>query len=400
MQQAYIIHASRTAIGSFAGSLSGTRVDDLLAHLLLNFKSKWEYSLELVDDVIIGCANQAGEDNRNIARMSSLLAGYPFSVPGTTVNRLCGSSLDATISAYTRIASGMNDFIIVGGAESMSRAPYVMSKAQTAFDRNQEIFDTSIGWRFPNPKMKELFPLYSMGETAEEVAKLYNIARDRQDQFALSSHQKAIKAQTDKKFYKEIVPFEIKSKKETKVFDQDEGPRSDTSLEKLSKLKAAFRDGGTVTAGNSSSINDGASLVAIVSETFLKRYRLNPLARITSFGIKGCHPNTMGLGPIDATIDLCRRGQMRTEDFDLIELNEAFAAQSIACIEKLNLDPAKVNINGGAIALGHPLGSSGTRILGTLIHEMNREPKKYKNGLATMCIGLGQGIAVSVENCL
>lgn len=400
MQQAYIIHASRTAIGSFAGTLSGTRIDDLLAHLLLNFKSKWEYSLELVDDVIIGCANQAGEDNRNIARMSSLLAGYPFSVPGTTVNRLCGSSLDATISAYTRIASGMNDFIIVGGAESMSRAPYVMSKAQSAFDRTQEMFDTSIGWRFPNPKMKDMFPLYTMGETAEEVAKLHNISRDRQDQFALSSHQKAIKAQNENKFQKEIIPFEIKSKKDSKIFDKDEGPRSDTSLEKLSKLKAAFRDGGTVTAGNSSSINDGASLVVIVSEAFLKRYRLNPLARITSFGIKGCHPNTMGLGPIDATIDLCRRGQMRTEDFDLIELNEAFAAQSLACIDKLNLDPSKVNINGGAIALGHPLGSSGTRILGTLIHEMNREPKKYKKGLATMCIGLGQGIAVSVENCL
>lgn len=400
MQQAYIVHATRTAIGSFAGTLSGTRVDDLLAHLLLDFKNKFEFSLELVDDVIIGCANQAGEDNRNIARMSSMLAGYPFSVPGTTVNRLCGSSLDAVISAYTRIASGMGDFFIVGGAESMSRAPYVMSKAQNAFDRNQEIFDTSIGWRFPNPKMKELFPLYTMGETAEEVAKLYNIGRDRQDEFALKSHQKAIKAQAENKFQKEIVPFEIKSKKDSKIFDKDEGPRADTSLEKLSKLKAAFRDGGTVTAGNSSSINDGASLMVIVSETFLKRYRLTPLARVTSFGVKGCHPNTMGLGPIEATIDLCRRGQMRTEDFDLIELNEAFAAQSLTCIDKLNFDQTKVNINGGAIALGHPLGSSGTRILGTLVHEMNRNPAKYKKGLATMCIGVGQGIAVSVENCL
>lgn len=400
MQQAYIIHASRTAIGSFGGSLANTRIDDLLAHLLVDFKSKWEFSLELVDDVIIGCANQAGEDNRNIARMSSLLAGYPFSVPGTTVNRLCGSSLDATINAYTRIASGMGDFFVIGGAESMSRAPYVMSKSQNAFDRNQEMFDTSIGWRFPNPKMKELFPLYSMGETAEEVAKLYNIDRNRQDEFALKSHQKAIKAQTENKFQKQIVPFEIKNKKDTKVFDQDEGPRSDTSLEKLAKLKPAFREGGTVTAGNSSSINDGASLVVMVSETFLKRYRLNPLARVTSFGVKGCHPNNMGLGPIEATIDLCRRGQMRTEEFDLIELNEAFAAQSLACIDKLNFDPAKINVNGGAIALGHPLGSSGTRILGTLVHEMNREPTKYKKGLATMCIGLGQGIAVSVENCL
>ena len=400
MSKVYLIHASRTPIGSFNGSLSSVRVDDLFAHLLTDFKKKFEFSLELIDDVIVGNANGAGEENRNLARMSLLLAGYPFSVPGTTVNRLCGSSLDAVIYAYSRIMSGTGDFFLVGGAESMSRAPYVMSKAETSFDRSQTMYDTSIGWRFPNPKMKEMFPLYTMGETAEEVANLLNIPRDLQDKFAIASHEKALKAQKEGKFTKEIVPVEIKGKKETKIISTDEGPRGDTSLEKLAKLKAAFRDGGTVTAGNSSSINDGASLVALVSETFLKRYRLQPLARITGFGIKGCHPNTMGLGPVEAVIDLCRRANMRTGDFDLIELNEAFAAQALGVIEKLSLDQTKINVNGGAIALGHPLGSSGTRILGTLVHEMNRNPSKYKTGLATMCIGMGQGIAVSVENCL
>jgi acetyl-CoA acyltransferase len=399
MSKAYIIHASRTPIGSFNGALSSIRVDDLLAHLLLDFKSKFEFSLELLDDVIIGNANGAGEENRNLARMSLLLANYPFSVPGTTVNRLCGSSLDAVVYAYSRICAGMGDFFLVGGAESMSRAPYVLSKAQSSFDRGQEMFDTSIGWRFPNPKMKELFPLYTMGETAEEVASLLNISREKQDLFALASHDKAIKAQKNNKFQNEIVPIEVKNKKETKIISFDEGPRSDSSIEKLSKLKAAFREGGTVTAGNSSSINDGASLIAIVSETFLKRYRLKPMAEITGFGIKGCHPNTMGLGPVEAVIDLCRRTNKRTGDFDLIELNEAFAAQALGVIEKLSLDQNKINVNGGAIALGHPLGSSGTRILGTLVHEMNREPTKYKTGMATMCIGMGQGIAVSVENC-
>ncbi|MFZ4714093.1 MAG: thiolase family protein [Bacteriovoracaceae bacterium] len=400
MSKAYIIHATRTPIGSFNGALSSVRVDDLMANLLTDFKKKWEFSLELLDDVMIGNANQAGEDNRNLARMSLLLAEYPFSVPGTTVNRLCGSSLDATIYAYSRIMAGMGDFFLVGGAESMSRAPYVFSKAENSFDRSQTMYDTSIGWRFPNPKMKELFPLYTMGETAEEVAKLLNISREKQDAFAFSSHTKALQAQKEGKFTKEIIPVEIKGKKESRIISQDEGPRSDSTLEKLAKLKAAFRDGGTVTAGNSSSINDGASLMAIVSETFLKRYRLTPLAAITGFGIKGTHPNTMGLGPVDAVIDLCRRVNMRTGDFDLIELNEAFAAQALGVIEKLGLDQSKINVNGGAIALGHPLGSSGTRILGTLIHEMNRNPSKYKTGLATMCIGMGQGIAVSVENCL
>lgn len=395
----YLIYAKRTPIGSFGGSLSKVRPDDLLSYLLLHFKDQWNHSLELVDDVIIGCANQAGEDNRNIARMSLLLSGFPFSIPGTTVNRLCGSSLDAVIYAHSRIQAGLGDFFLVGGVESMSRAPYVLSKAENSFERSQTMYDTSIGWRFPNPKMKEMFPLYSMGETAEEVATLVGISREKQDLFAFNSHQKALSAQSQNKFDSEIVPIEIKTKKETIQITKDEGPRNDTSLEKLAKLKPAFRDGGTVTAGNSSSINDGASLVAIVSETFLKRYNLKPLAKVTSFGVRGCHPNTMGLGPVDATIELCRRGGYRTSDFDLIELNEAFAAQSLGVIDRLNLDPQKINVNGGAIALGHPLGSSGTRILGTLVHEMNRNPSKYKLGLATMCIGVGQGIAVSVENC-
>ncbi len=395
----YLIYAKRTPIGSFGGALSKVRADDLLSILMNDFKNHWNHSLELIDDVIIGCANQAGEDNRNIARMSLLLAGYPFAIPGTTVNRLCGSSLDAMIYAHSRIQAGLGDFFLVGGVESMSRAPYVLSKAENQFDRNQTMFDTSIGWRFPNSKMKELFPLYTMGETAEEVATLVGISREKQDEFAFHSHQKAIAAQNSSKFTNEIVPVEIKSKKDSSVVIKDEGPRQDTSLEKLSKLKPAFREGGTVTAGNSSSINDGASLVAVVSETFLKRYNLKPMARVTSFGVRGCHPNTMGLGPVDATIELCRRGGYRTGDFDLIELNEAFAAQSLGVIDRLSLDPSKINVNGGAIALGHPLGSSGTRILTSLVHEMNRNPQKYKLGLATMCIGVGQGIAVSVENC-
>ena len=394
----YIVHAKRTPIGSFGGALSSVRVDDLLAELFKNYAESAKHDLKLIDDVIIGCANQAGEDNRNLARMSLLLAGYPFEVPGTTINRLCGSSLDAVMDAHARIQAGFGDCFIAGGAESMSRAPYVLSKAQGSFDRGQKMWDTSIGWRFENPKMAEIFPLLGMGETAEEVQKLHHISREDQDSFALLSHEKAVSAQKAGRFKNEIVPITVQSKKSSTVVEADEGPRPDTSLEKLTKLRPAFKKDGTVTAGNSSSINDGASMVMICSERFLKDHNLTPLVAITGGAVSGLHPNVMGLGPVSATKKLCQKFGYKVSDFDLIELNEAFAAQALGCIKELELDPNKINLNGGSIALGHPLGASGTRILTTLIHQM-RANEKFKKGLATMCIGVGQGIAVSVERC-
>jgi len=394
----YLIHAKRSAIGSFGGTLSTVRVDDLLAELFKDFAKTSSFDLSEIDDAIIGCANQAGEDNRNLARMSLLLANYPMTVTGTTINRLCGSSLDAVMDAHARIQAGLGECFIAGGAESMSRAPYVMSKANTAFDRAQKIWDTSIGWRFENPKMAQMFPLLGMGETAEEVQKLHGISREAQDAFALSSHQKATAAIQGGKFKSQIVPITIESKKGSIIFDTDEGPRADTSLEKLTKLKPAFKKDGTVTAGNSSSINDGASMVVICSEEFLKRHNLNPLATVTGGAVHGLHPNTMGLGPVGAVKKLCQRFGYKTSDFDLIELNEAFAVQALGCMKELELDPTKINRLGGSIAIGHPLGCSGTRILTTLVHQMI-EDAKIKKGLASMCIGVGQGIALSVENC-
>jgi acetyl-CoA acyltransferase len=394
----YLIHARRTPIGSFGGSLSGIRVDDMLADLFKDYAKSSTFDLKEIDDTIIGCANQAGEDNRNLARMSLMLAGYPFEVPGTTINRLCGSSLDAVIDAHSRIQAGMGDCFIAGGAESMSRAPYVMSKANTGFDRAQKMWDTSIGWRFENPKMAAIFPLLGMGETAEEVQKVHGITREAQDAFALSSHQKALAAQARGEFKDEIVPLTFETKKGTTIIDTDEGPRADTSLEKLAKLKPAFKKDGTVTAGNSSSINDGASMVVICSEEFVKRHNLKPLAMITGGAVHGLHPNVMGLGPVGAIKKLNQRFGYKISDFDLIELNEAFAVQALGCIKELELNPSIINRNGGSIALGHPLGCSGTRILSTLVHQMQKNPT-YKKGLAAMCIGVGQGIALSVENC-
>ncbi|MES2529255.1 MAG: acetyl-CoA C-acyltransferase [Bdellovibrionota bacterium] len=394
----YIVHAKRTPVGSFGGALSGVRVDDLLAGLFKDYAQTAKHDLIEISDTIIGCANQAGEDNRNLARMSLMLAGFPFDVPGTTINRLCGSSLDAVMDAHARIQAGLGDCYIAGGAESMSRAPYVMSKSISAFDRAQKIWDTSIGWRFENPKMAAMFPLLGMGETAEEVQKLHNISREDQDKFALNSHAKAVAAQNAGKFKDEIVPVTVEGKKETVVVEKDEGPRSDTSIEKLAKLKAAFRKDGTVTAGNSSSINDGASMVVICSEEFVKKHNLKPLAMVTGGAVHGLHPNVMGLGPVGATKKLCERFGYKISDFDVIELNEAFAAQALGCIKELELDPSKINKNGGSIAIGHPLGASGTRILTTMIHQMQKDPK-LKTGLATMCIGVGQGIALSVERC-
>ncbi len=398
MTEVYITYAKRTAIGSFAGSLSSVRVDDMMASLFKDFKEQHSFDMSEIDDVIVGNANGAGEDNRNLARMSTLLAGLPFEVPGTTVNRLCGSSLDAVQLGFAKIKAGIADCLLIGGAESMSRAPYVMSKPDSAYERNQKMWDTSIGWRFPNPKMKELFPLLGMGETAEEVQKQYKISREEQDRFALGSHQKALKAIESGSFKDEILPIQVKKRKEEFIFDTDEGPRSNTSLEKLAKLKAAFREGGTVTAGNSSSINDGAACLFLASESFIKKHNLKPLVKITGGSVAGLHPNVMGLGPIFATRKLCQNLGIKPSDFDLIELNEAFAVQSLACIQELNLDQEKINRNGGAIALGHPLGCSGARLLTTLIHQMKKN-SSFKTALATMCIGVGQGIALSVENC-
>lgn len=394
----YIVHAKRTPVGSFGGALSGVRVDDLLAELFKDYARSAKHDLKEISDSVIGCANQAGEDNRNLARMSLLLAGFPLEVTGTTINRLCGSSIDAVMDAHSRIQAGIGDCFIAGGAESMSRAPYVMTKSNSPFDRAQRMWDTSIGWRFENPKMAAIFPLLGMGETAEEVRELHKISREDQDAFALASHQKAIAAQIAGKFTDEILPITVEGKKESVIVNKDEGPRADTSLEKLAKLKPAFRKEGTVTAGNSSSINDGASMVVICSEEFLKRHQLKPLAMITGGAVHGLHPNVMGLGPVGATKKLCERFGYKISDFDVIELNEAFAAQALGCIKELELDPSKINKNGGSIAIGHPLGASGTRILTTMIHQMQKDAK-LKTGLATMCIGVGQGIALSVERC-
>lgn len=397
MKRTFIVHAKRTAIGKLNGKLSTVRVDDLLAHVFTDIKNNINFDPALIDDVIVGCANQAGEDNRNVARMAVILSGLPLAVPGTTINRLCGSSLDAVIDGFGRIQAGIADCLIIGGAESMTRAPYVLSKAGDAFGRDQKMFDTTLGWRFSNPKMEKMFPLFTMGETAEEVANLYKISREEQDQFAVNSHKKAIAAWDRGDFNDEVLPFTVEMKKESFVFAKDECPRADSTMEILSKLKPVFRKDGSVTAGNSSPMNDGASGLLMVSEEFMKKHNLTPMMEVTGAATRGVHPNTMGIGPVEAVKTLLQRYNKKISDFDAIELNEAFAAQSIGCIKGLELDPSKVNLNGGAIAIGHALGSSGTRIVTTLAHQMKKN-KNIKEGLATMCIGVGQGIAVSFKN--
>lgn len=397
MKRTYIVHAKRTAIGKLNGKLSTVRVDDLLAHIFTDIKNSINFDPTLIDDVIVGCANQAGEDNRNIARMAVILSGLPLAVPGTTINRLCGSSLDAVIDGLGRIQAGIADCLIIAGAENMTRAPYVLSKAGDAFGRDQKIFDTTLGWRFQNSKMEKLFPLYTMGETAEEVANLYKISRDEQDQFAMNSHKKAVAAWDRGDFNDEILPYNVELKKETFLFAKDECPRADSTMEALAKLRPVFRKDGSVTAGNSSPMNDGASGLLMVSEEFMKKHNLTPMMEVTGAATRGVHPNTMGIGPVEAVKTLLQRYNKKISDFDAIELNEAFAAQSIGCIKGLELDPSKVNLNGGAIAIGHALGSSGTRIVTTLAHQMKKN-KNIKEGLATMCIGVGQGIAVSFKN--
>jgi len=397
--KSYLVHAKRTPIGKLGGKLSHVRPDDLLAELIKDFTKTFDFDFTKIDDVIVGCANQAGEDNRNIARMSSILGGLPYEVPGTTINRLCGSSLDALLIAHAKIQANMGQAFLIGGVESMTRSPYVISKSTGPFGRDSKLYDSTFGWRFENPKMKEMFPLYGMGQTAEEVASLHNISRVDQDEFAIASHKKSINAIQSGKFKDEILAIEVKHKKLNYIMDQDEGPRDDTNLEKLSKLKPVFKKGGSVTAGNSSMMNDGAALLFLVNEQFLKDHNLTPILEFSHGTVAGLHPNVMGLGPIEATKKLLSQSKEKISEYDLVELNEAFAVQSLACIRELGIDPNIVNLNGGAISLGHPLGCSGARIVTTLFHLMKND-QKLKNGLATMCIGVGQGIAASFRNCI
>lgn len=393
---AVLVSALRTPIGKYGGVLRDVRPDDLGALVIKSLVDKSGIDPATIDDVVWGCANQAGEDNRNVGRMSALLAGLPHSVPANTINRLCGSSLDAIIQAARAIWSGDAEMIVAGGAESMSRAPYSVAKNQSGTFGNITAFDTALGWRYPNPKMEKMFPLESMGETAENVAEKFKISRQEQDEFALRSHQKSIEAQNAGRFNDELIPVELPLKKGEPVFvSKDEGPRVDTSLDKLAKLSPVFRKNGSVTAGNSSSLNDGAAAVLMMSEERANQLGLKPMARIVSTGIAGVDPRFMGIGPVPATQMALKKAGLTISDIDVIELNEAFAAQSIAVIRDLQIPVEKLNPNGGAIALGHPLGCSGARIMTTLLHEMQRRNAHY--GLATMCIGVGQGVACVVE---
>ena len=395
METVYIIDAVRTPIGRYGGSLSGIRPDDLLAIVIKSLVNRNNnIDVNAIEDVIAGAANQSGEDNRNVARMALLLAGLPTTIAGNTVNRLCASGLQAIMDSARTIACGDAQLMIACGVESMSRAPFVMPKATSAFDRNAQIYDTTMGWRFINRKLAEEYFPYAMGETAENIAKQWNISRHAQDEFALESQQKYDKAHKEQKFKDEIIPVQVQIGKETFDFDKDEHPRL-SNLEKLTQLKPAFIKDGTVTAGNSSGINDGAAAMLLASEAAVKKFGLKPLAKIKSMAVAGVEPAVMGIGPLPATNKALKRAGISVSDLDLIELNEAFASQSIACIHDLGLDLEKVNVNGGAIALGHPLGCSGVRIATTLIHEMKRRKSKY--GLATMCVGVGQGAAIIFE---
>ncbi len=399
MNDALILDAVRTPIGALRGGLARVRTDDLAAHVLRAILSRHSIPDDRVDEVFFGSTNQAGEDNRNVARMAVLLAGLPYEVTGVTVNRLCGSGMEAIVQGARMIRLGEADVVVAGGVESMTRAPYSMAKSDEPFPRTPPpIYDTSLGWRYPNPKMEARFPLYSMGETAENVAERYRVSREDQDAFALESHRRAAAATKEGRFAKEIVPVEIPpaSKKETaKTFAADESIREGGSMESMAKLKPVFREKGSVTAGNSSPLNDGASAVLLVSEEFAAKQKLTPLARVLASAAAGVDPSFMGIGPVPATRKLLKRARLTTADFDLVELNEAFAAQSLACVRELELDPARVNVNGGGIALGHPIGSSGCRIVGTLVHALHE--RGAKRGLATLCIGVGQGLALAVE---
>lgn len=395
MNPVYIIDAIRTPIGKYGGALSAVRPDDLLA-LIIQGLMKRNPSIDpaQIEDVIAGAANQAGEDNRNVARMAALLAGLPPEVGGNTVNRLCASGLQAIMDGSRQIYCGDAEVVISGGVESMTRAPYVLSKALDGFSRSQEMFDTTMGWRFINKQLAALYHPFTMGETAENVARQWKISREAQDAFALSSQEKYFSAQNAGKWESEILPVSINKGKATLVVDKDEHPR-ETSLEKLAALKPAFLKDGTVTAGNSSGINDGAAALLLANEKIVKSAGVKPMGRIVSMAIAGVDPSVMGIGPVPATQKALKRAGLSKKDIGLVELNEAFASQALACMQELELDPSIVNVNGGAIALGHPLGCSGARISATLLHEMARTKTRY--GLATMCVGVGQGAAIIYE---
>ncbi|MGL6068703.1 MAG: thiolase family protein, partial [Sediminibacterium sp.] len=396
MNACYVIDAVRTPIGRYGGRLSSIRPDDLLAHVIQTLLKRNEsIDPDAIEDVIAGAANQAGEDNRDVARMSALLAGLPISVGGNTVNRLCASGLQAIMDAARSIMCNEGMLYIAGGVESMTRAPFVTAKADGAWSRKVETFDTTIGWRFTNKKLAEMYHPYSMGETAENVAREWHIGREEQDRFALASQEKYAAALAAGKWEDEISPIEMINDRMITWFNKDEHPR-ETSLEKLAALKPAFAKDGTVTAGNSSGINDGAAALLLAGEEAVKLFNLQPIARIVSMGVAGVDPRIMGIGPVPASQKALQRAGLNAQELSLVELNEAFASQSIACMRDLNLDPTIVNVNGGAIALGHPLGCSGARISTTLVHEMNRRKAKY--GLATMCVGVGQGAAVVYES--
>lgn len=396
MTKAYIIDAIRTPIGKYGGGLSSIRPDDMLAHVVRQLLARNPgVDTAAIEDLIAGDANQAGEDNRNVARMAALLAGLPVSVAGNTVNRLCASGLQAIMDAARAIMCEEGELYIAAGVESMTRAPFVMGKSSHAFNRNAEIFDSTIGWRFVNKKLADQYYPYSMGETAENVAKQWKIGRVEQDEFGLASQEKYFAALAAGKWTAEIAPVEILGGKEEKIyFDKDEQPRH-TSMEKLAALRPAFIKDGSVTAGNSAGINDGAAAMLLASEAAVKKYGLKPVARIVSMAIAGVDPAIMGIGPVPATQKALQRAGLTVKDMDLIELNEAFAAQSLACIRDLGLDISRINVNGGSIAIGHPLGCSGVRISTTLLHEMRRRDVRY--ALATMCVGVGQGAAVVYE---
>ena len=393
-----MIDALRTPIGRYAGTLANARPDDLAAHVIRAAVDRNGLPEQEIDEVYMGCTNQAGEDNRNVARMGLLLAGLPVEVPGVTVNRLCASGLEAVNQAARQIRLGEADLVLAGGVESMTRAPLAMPKPDRSFPRGgPPVYDTTIGWRFPNPRMEELYGTDSMGETAENVAERFDITRSDQDEFALESHRRALAAREGGRFDDEIVPVPVPQPKgEPVTVHSDEGPRPDTTLEKLARLKPAFQDGGSVTAGNSSQINDGAACLVLASAERARELGREPLARIVSVGAAGVEPSFMGIGPIPATRKALAAAGLEIGDIDLVELNEAFASQTLACARELGIDLAQLNVNGGAIALGHPLGASGARLLGTLIYEMRR--RGARRGLATMCIGVGQGLATVVEN--
>jgi 3-oxoadipyl-CoA thiolase len=401
MRAAYLVDGVRTPVGRVGGALRGVRPDDLLALALRSLVERHDLDPAAVDEVVAGCANQAGEDNRNVARMSLLLAGLPTTVPGSTVNRLCASGLDAVVQAARAIMVGEGDIVLAGGVESMTRAPWVLAKPESLPPRGvPELVDSSFGWRFVNPRLAAQHPPLQMGETAEVLAEKYDIGRDEQDAFALRSHRRAVAAWDAGLFDDEVVAVDVPAKRgRTERVARDEGPRADTSLEALAKLRPVFAEGGTVTAGNASSLNDGAAALLLASEEACARHGLTPLARVVASGVVGVDPAVMGIGPVGATRLALRRAGWALDDVDTVELNEAFAAQCLAVFRELGVDPERVNPQGGAIAIGHPLGSTGARLTTTLLHRLRRDPSQ-RRGLVTLCVGVGQGQALLVESAV